>query len=170
LFLWVRNTQEIMNRQRDGGSLSSAVESGPQQAITTPCYTTKVPASLKITMSEDSCTFLAADSRTGEQQEVKVIQVPGLSTANLQTAATADAKNVVGAIPGGSITRQASATFSGSQAYEVEIQATDGSAGTISYVYDQTVQGNLVIVLHTQAKADGDNYDLSSIEADWAWL
>ncbi len=170
VFFWVNYTQDILKEKQNGTSGTSSSDSRLQQAVTTPCYTTKVPAAMKITQTEGSCTFLAVSANSGEQQQVKVLQVPELTAANLATAATADAQNVVGAIPGGSITKQSAATFAGSPAYEIEVKATDGSAGTISYVYDTTTQGNLVIVLHTQAKAATNNYDLSAIESNWAWL
>jgi hypothetical protein len=170
IFFWVRNTQHFLQNHKNGGSVVSSNDNRQLQAITTPCYTTKVPAELKITMTEGSCTFLASNAQNGEQEEVKILQVPGLTLANLASAAKADAANVVNSIPGGSIAGQRSATFAESQAYEIEIRATDGSAGLISYVYDTTAQGNLAIILHTQARASGTNYDLSSIEANWSWL
>ena len=170
LFLWVRNTQELVKQHQNGTPLGGVSSSGPQQSVSTPCYTTKVPAAMKITKTDGSCTFLAASINNGEQQEVKVMQVPGLTLGNLASAAKADAANVVNAIPGGSITDQKASTFAGSQAYQIEIKATDGSAGIISYVYDTTAQGNLVIVIHTQARASGNNYDLQSIESNWSWL
>lgn len=168
IFLWVMATQELITDQDNGNSLTA--HSGKLQDIHTPCYTTKIPAEMHVTKADDSCTFLGATPGGKEQTEVKVIQVPGLSQANLPSAAKADAANVIGAIPGGSIGEQGSATFAGSQAYQIEIKSTDGSAGLISYVYDTTSQGNLVIVLHTQARANGDNYKLSLIESNWAWL
>jgi outer membrane lipoprotein SlyB len=169
LFLWVMNAQELASEHSSGKTLSTA-NSGKLQVISTPCYTTKIPAEMHVTHTAGSCTFLGATSGSSEQEEVKVIQVPGLSQATLATAAKADAANVVGAIPGGSIGNQGSATFAGSHAYQIEIKSTDGSAGLISYVYDTTAQGNLVIVLHTQAHASTSNYDLSLIESNWAWL
>ncbi|HWT55517.1 MAG TPA: DUF4190 domain-containing protein [Candidatus Microsaccharimonas sp.] len=169
LYLWMRNAQELVN----GGSTNqithqSARVSGSLQTIHTPCYTTKIPAAMKVTRSAGSCTFLGTTTGSAEQEEVKVIQVPGLTLANLATAARADVSNVVGTIPGGSITKQQSATFAHSQAYEISIKSTDGSAGTMSYVYDATSQGNLVIVLHTQAS--GTDYGLNLIESHWSWL
>lgn len=170
VFFWVKATQMLLEEKRTGTAGTSSLDSKELQTISTPCYTTKVPAYLKLTKAEGSCTFQAINSEIGEQLQVKVLQIPELTAANLSTAATADAQNVVGVIPGGSIAKQAAATFAGSQAYNVELVATDGSAGTISYVYDSTPQGNLVIILHTQAKASGNNYDLSSIESEWSWL
>lgn len=167
-FLWVMSAQELAKEQENGGSL--ATNSGKLQPITTPCYSTKIPAEMHVTKTDGSCTFLGASAGSKEQTEVKVIQVPGLTLASLATAAKADAANVVGSIPGGKITNQSTATFAGSHAYQIEIKSTDGSAGIISYVYDTTAQGNLVIVLHTQAQAHGDNYNLSLIESNWAWL
>ena len=167
-FFWVHTAQELVKQHKNGFPTSS--DNGSLQSVTTPCYSTKVPAAMKITQTSGSCTFLASNAGTGEQEEVKVMQVPQLTLANLPTAAKADAANVVGSIPGGSIAGQHASTFVESQAYEVRIKSTDGSAGTISYVYNTTAQGNLVIVLHTQARASDNNYDLSSIEANWAWL
>jgi hypothetical protein len=170
IFIWVRNTQHFLESRKNGGPVVANNDGRSMQTVSTPCYTTKVPAELKITMTDGSCTFLASNASTGEQEEVKIMQVPGLTLSNLATAAKADAANVVNTIPGGSISDQRSSTFVGSQAYEVEIKAKDGSAGLISYVYNTTAQGNLAIVLHTQARASGTNYDLSSLEANWTWL
>lgn len=171
LFFWVQNAQEILHGGVQGkGATSNTSDSGSRQAVSTPCYTTQIPGSMRLTRAAGSCTFQGTNATTGEQTVVKVIQVPGLSTANLASAARSDAANVVASIPGGSITSQRASTFAGSQAYEVVITATDGSAGMIKYIYDTTLQGNLVIVLHTQAKASGTNYDLSAIEENWSWL
>jgi uncharacterized membrane protein len=170
IFFWVRNTQELVTQHKSGNPLTSTADSSSLQAVSTPCYTTKVPKDMKVTQTGGSCTFSAASADGSEQEVVKVLQVPQLTLGNLSSAAKADAANVVNAIPGGSISGQRSSTFAGSQAYEVEIKATDGSAGIISYVYDTTMQGNLVIVLHTQARASGNNYDLSRIESNWSWL
>jgi hypothetical protein len=169
LFLWVRNSQELVRQHNSGETVGATSNDSQLRAMKTPCYNTKLPGDMTITQSSGSCTFLATRNHGTEQEEVKVIQVPSLSMANLQTAAQADAKNVVGAVPGGSITKQGSATFAGSQAYEIEIASTDGSAGTISYIYDSTAQGNLVIVLRTQAYK-GASHDLGDIESNWAWL
>lgn len=170
LFLWVRNAQELSKEHQTGTSFGTSSANGKLQSITSPCYTTKIPAGMKVTQTAGSCTFLGVNSASGEQEEVKVLQIPALTASNLSTAAKADAANVIGAIPGGSIGKEGTATFASSKAYQIEIKSTDGSAGTISYVYDTTVQGNLVIVLHTQARASGDNYGLSSIESNWSWL
>ncbi|MGH7240834.1 MAG: hypothetical protein ACREGB_00890 [Candidatus Saccharimonadales bacterium] len=169
LYLWMRNAQVLVNGHNTNQSTHvSAVDESSLQTVSTPCYETKIPIAMKVTHSANSCTFLGTTTGGAEQEEVKVLQVPGLTLANLTTAARADVTNVVGSIPGGSIAKQQSATFAHSQAYEVDITSTDGSTGTISYVYDATAQGNLVIVLHTQAS--GANYDLSTIESHWSWL
>lgn len=170
IFLWVHNTQEYLAKNSTADSLPHSASAGDLQSIDTPCYNTKVPKEMRITHTGESCTFLGVTKGGIEQEEVKVLQVPGLTEANLSSAAKADAANVIGSIPGGSIGDQRSATFAGSQAYQIEILSTDGSAGTISYVYNTTAQGNLVIVLHTQAHAVPGNYDLKLIESNWSWL
>lgn len=170
IFLWVRNTQELVSQRRSGTAVGTSEVNRKLQAVATPCFTTKIPADLAITRTDDSCTFLATNAQTGEQEQVKVLQVPQLTLASLATAAKGDADNVVSTIPGGSIVGQRTTTFSGSQAYEFVIKATDGSAGTISYVYNTSAQGNLVIVLHTQARANEDNFGLTLIESNWSWL
>lgn len=170
LYLWVHTAEELVRQHDVTHPPDSAAPLAGLQTIVTPCYTTKIPATMTVTHSTGSCTFLGSAAGGLEQEEVKVMQVPGLTLANLATAAKSDSVNVVHATPGGVITKQQSATFAHSQAYEIEIKSSDGSAGKLSYVYDATAQGNLVIVLHTHSNSNGKDYDLKQIESHWSWL
>jgi len=168
IFFWVRAAEQIQKEKSNPISgLTTKSTSSATRTISTACYTTKVPAALTITQTSGSCTFLGQDTTSGEEYEVRVLQVAGLSTANLPQAAQSDAQNVVNSIPGGSISTQGSSTFAGSPDYAVGLSATDGSAGTVAYVYNSTAQGNLVIVFHSQRT--GKNFDLTSIENNWTW-
>ncbi len=168
IFFWVRAAQSIvMNRSNPLSGITTPSGSGTTQDISTPCYTTKIPASLKVTVASGSCTFQAVSQATGETYTVKVLQAPDVTPTNLSDAAQADSKNVISSTPGGSISGQEPATFSGSPAYEVSLASTDGSAGTIDYIYRLTASGNLVIVIHTQRT--GKKYDVSDIESAWDW-
>lgn len=168
IFFWVRAAQHVLkSRSSPLSGLTTQSTSSGLQSITSPCYTTKIPASLTVTQTSGSCTFQALNSTSGEEYVVKVLQIPQLSISNLPQAAQTDAKNIENSIPGGSISNQQSSTFSGSPAYTIGLTATDKSAGTIDYIYDTTIQGNLVIIFHTQRS--GKNADLSTIENNWAW-
>lgn len=136
-------------------------------AIDTSCYSVELPYHMAVTQAPGSCTFQALDSKSGEQYTVKVLNVPKLTVKSLKEAAQLDVRNVINAIPGGIVDSEQAGLFSGSPAYTLAITAGDGSAGTISYVYRKTDQGNLIIVLHTQAV--GQNYDLAAIEKNWTW-
>jgi hypothetical protein len=96
-----------------------------------------------------------------------VLQVPGLSTANLEQVAQTDANNAINLSPGNSITDQQANTFVGSPAYQIYITDTKGGAETIEYVFDTTFQGNIVVVSHMQAS--GKNTGMSTIEKNWVW-
>lgn len=166
LFFWIRAAQHVIkNNDSDLTGLTTNSVTSTLQPVSTPCYTAKIPASMTITQTPGSCTFSA--SSNGESYEVKVLQVAQLTPANLAQAAETDANNVVNSTPGGSMSSQGSITFSGSLAYYATVISTDGSAGTIDYIYKDTGQGNLVIILHTSRS--GKNYDLNSIENSWVW-
>jgi len=168
IYFWVRAAQQVIkNRSNPVSGLTTPATSGSTQTVTTPCYVAKIPAPLKLTQTTGSCTFQALDQAGGEEYEVKVLQLSQLTADNLSQVAQQDSSNVINATPGGSISSQQGGTFAGKQAYTINLAATDGSAGTIDYVYNSTTQGNLVIVLHV--KQDGKNSDLSSIEQSWSW-
>lgn len=168
IFFWVRAAQQVLkNHASPLSGLTTSSTSQSLQTISSPCYTTKIPANLTVTQTAGSCTFRALNSTSGEEYEVKVLQIPQLSIANLAQDAQTDAKNIVNATPGGSISDQQVSTFSGSPAYTISIKATDGSAGTIDYIYDTTLQGNLVIVFHAQRS--GAHTGLATIENNWSW-
>lgn len=167
LFFWIAVVEKAVSDSNKSSSSSSTSANSSLQTVATPCYTTKIPQQLKVNKASSSCTFSALSNVVGEEYEIKVINVPQLNSTNLQQAAVADASNAINATPGGSISGQSPATFAGNPAYKITLKATDGSAGTIDYIYKQTAQGNLVIVMHI--KTNGQNYDLSSIEKYWLW-
>jgi uncharacterized membrane protein len=168
IFFWVRNAENVLKSKSSPLSgLTDKSTSSALQTITSPCYTTKIPASLTVTQTSDSCTFKALNNKSGETYEVKVLQIAQLSIANLPQAAQTDAENVVNSIPGGSISSQQSSTFSGSPAYAFVLIAKDGSSGALDYVYNTTIQGNLIIIFHAQNSGKG--ISLSTIENNWVW-
>ncbi len=162
IFFWVKNAQTII--KANGGSTST---SSSLQSISTPCFTTKVSTSFKITKTTGSCTFTAVDSGGSEEYVVKVLQVPQLTAANLDQSSQPDITNVVQATPGGQASNQHDTTFSGSKAYQATVKSSNGSAGILEYIYQPTSQGNLVLIGHDTAS--GKNYDLTSIENNWNW-
>ena len=122
---------------------------------------------MTVTQASGSCTFEAENDKTGEEYVVRVLQVPGLSTANLTQEAQADAEDVVNISPGSLISNQQANTFAGSPAYLIYITDTNHSAESIDYIFDTTFQGNIVVVSHIQAS--GKNTGMSAIENNWAW-
>jgi hypothetical protein len=167
IFFWVQNAQAILSERENASRTAATSGTAQAGAISTPCYTTKVPSELTVTQKAGSCTFEAVNTKRGEQIVVKVLAADTLDASGLEKGAQEDAQNVVSMIPGGSITEEVSTTFAGSPAYKVGLAATDGSAGVIYYVYKPTDQGKLIIVLRT--KASGDDYELDSIEQSWSW-
>lgn len=172
IFMWVKGTQQYLKTHPSTSSGAKSSGTHPlsataNQPISSPCYKVSIPTALTVTQTAGSCTFLGSSATTGEVYQVKILQVPAVTAANLPQAAQADANNVVNAVPGGSLSGKHATTFAHSPAYALTLSATDGSAGTIEYVYHVTPQGNLVIVLHT--KQDGKGIDLSALENSWSW-
>ncbi|MBC7581258.1 hypothetical protein H7097_00120, partial [Aeromicrobium sp.] len=118
IFFWVNSAQNLAEKRKNGVPIAT-ISSAATESLSTPCYSLKIPKGMKITQTAGNCTFLASDANRGEQIQVKVLQVPQLTLANLSTAAKADAVNVVGAIPGGSIVSQKASTFAESPAFDV---------------------------------------------------
>lgn len=168
IFFWVKAAEHIIKTKSSSLSgLTTHSTASSLQTVRSPCYTTKIPANLTLTQTASSCTFEASSTTSGEEYVVKVLQAPTVSATNLADGAKADSANVVNAIPGGSITGQQATTFANSPAYSFDLAATDGSAGTLDYIYDNTSQGNLVIILHAQRT--GKDIDLATIEKNWSW-
>ncbi|GAC1392149.1 MAG: hypothetical protein NVSMB46_07160 [Candidatus Saccharimonadales bacterium] len=169
IFFWVKAAQKLIKtRSQDNSSqVSAPATNNTGSTITSPCYTFNTPSPLTITQTAGSCTFNGTDTTNGHIYEVKVLNVPQLTTARLPQLSLTDAKNVVNAVPGGSISGQQSTTFASSPAYTINIVASDGSAGSVSYVYHQTPQGNLIIIFH--AEQNGKDTNLSAIENNWSW-
>lgn len=169
ILVWVVATQHLL-KQRNGqntGQHTSQSSSVATQAVTSPCYSTKIPTSVKLVQANDSCSFDALNQTTGEEYEVKVLQLAGLNTTNLQQAAQEDIQNVLNLVPGSSIASQGTASFAGNPAYSVELNTADGGKGIVDYVYKNTGQGNLVIVLHSQQQTTSINVQL--LEQNWQW-
>ena len=159
IFFWVRTAENVLKSKSSPLSgLTTQSTSSSNQTITSPCYITKIPSNM---------TFDAVNNKTGEEYVVKVLQVPGLSTANLAQVAQLDAKNTVNISPGSSISSERTNTFAGSPAYLVYITDTKHNAETVDYVFDTTQQGNIVVIAHLQVS--GKITDLSTIENNWAW-
>jgi hypothetical protein len=116
----------------------------------------------------NSCSFQGNDPTTGEQQAVKVLDVPGLSAASLTDAAHADVLSVVDALDGGKLLDERSALFAGNAAYRATVTAADGSGGAIEYVYKPTVAGNLLVITHSQVRLTSDG-TLGNLETNWSW-
>ncbi|HUB93368.1 MAG TPA: zinc-ribbon domain-containing protein [Verrucomicrobiae bacterium] len=162
--VWIGWIGHIASQQNKTNANSS---SATLQTISTPCYVAKIPKAMKLTQTAGSCTFQATDVTSGEMYLVKVISVPGLTTTNLPAGAQTDARNVINATPGGTIANEHSDSFVNNPAYTVTLTASDGSAGTLDYVYKATAQGDLVAIMHTQRS--GKDYSLSTIENNWSW-
>jgi hypothetical protein len=168
IFFWVRAAQSVLkSKSTTVSGLVTKSTSSSLQTVTTPCYTTKIPTSLTMTKTANSCTFDAVDNKTGQDYEVKVLQVAGLSPANLHASVQTDAQNIVNITPGSSIASQKATTFAGSPAYLYNLKRTDGSAGILDYIFNTTLQGNLVIIFITQNNAK--SLSLSTIENNWSW-
>ncbi len=171
LFMWVHSAQRLSSTaSANAPSSTNSAADGSLQAVVTSCYTTKVPRAMNITGNSATCTFRATNPVSGEQLGVKVLNIPNLTSTTLTDIATSDTATVLRAISGGRVTNQQSALFVGSATYQIDVVATDGSGGTIDYIYDQTPQGNLVIVTHSQVHVSGDNTGRSLIEANWSWI
>lgn len=167
IFFWVKGTQQYLKTHSSSTGSSTAATATPLQVITSPCYSTKIPAALQVTQTAGSCTFNAADAVSGDTYQVKVLRAPQLTKENLSQVAKADAQNVVNVIPGGSIASQNNSVFASSPAYTISLKATDGSKGVIDYIYQTTTYGNLVIVYHALRSAN--SVDFRTIESNWAW-
>lgn len=166
IYVWVRNVEYIQNgHSATAGLTTPSSSSSSTQTISSPCYSTEVPAYLKLIQTSGSCTFEAANQT--ELYEVKVLNVPALNQYNLPQLAQEDMKNVVNSNPGSSIDNEQSATFADSPAYSIEVSAADNSKSTADYILHETSQGNLVLVIHRTL--NGKNYDLNSIESNWDW-
>ncbi len=170
IFFWVRTAQHVLKDNANPvHGLTIPSTSSSLQTVTTPCYTTKVPANMSISRSSGSCTFQAENSATGELYVVKILQVAGLSTANLQQAGQNDANNVVNLNPGDSITNQYSGTFAADPSYTFVLTdtANGGTDATLAYVYVTTEQGNIAVIGHQSTNVK--NISLSVLENNWQW-
>jgi uncharacterized membrane protein len=170
LFMWVHSAQQLSKADPSTTQTTNTAADGSLQVVVTPCYSTRLPRNMSLVGNNGSCTFTGTDPATGEQQSVKVLNVPGLSQATLPDVARGDAANITKSIAGGKLSDERAAQFAGSTAYQVSIQDNNDSGGMVDYIYNPTTQGNLVIVTHSQVHLSGDNFDLSLIESNWKWL
>lgn len=167
LFMWVHSAQQL---SKASPTASNSSADGSLQTVVTPCYSTRLPRDMTLVGTNGSCTFTGTNSATGEQQAVKVLNVPGLSQATLPNVAQADSANIIKSVAGAQISDQQATEFAGTGAYQINVKAGDGSGGMVDYIYNPTTQGNLVIVTHSQIHMSGDNFDLSLMESNWTWL
>jgi hypothetical protein len=170
LFMWVHSAQQLSRVNPAGASSTNSSADGSLQVVVTPCYSTRLPASMSLIGNNGSCTFTGSDTTTGEQASVKVLNVPGLSQASLPNVAQTDAANIVKSLPGGQVSDEQTTQFAGNAAYQITVKVRDGSGGMVDYIYNPTTQGNLVIVTHSQVHLSRDNFDLNLIESNWKWL
>jgi hypothetical protein len=167
LFMWVHSAQRLSGAaQAQDTNASSA--SDVLQTVTTSCYSTKVPARMQLSGVEGSCTFQGNDPLSGEQQAVKVLNVPGLSAEGLANVAAADVRNVLKSVPKGRLHDEHSTLFAGSVAYRATITTPDDSGGMIDYVFHPTKAGNLIIVTHSLMHMNAD-LDIGTVEDNWSW-
>jgi hypothetical protein len=168
LFMWVHSAQRLAGtvqaQDSNGGSANNAL-----QTVTTPCYSTKLPIRMRLSGVQGSCTFQSIDPLSGEQQAVKVLNVPGLSAEELADVAAADVRNVLRSVPKGRLNDERPTLFAGSVAYQATVTTPDDSGGMIEYVYYPTKAGNLVIVTHSMVHVNAD-LDVGTIEDNWSWL
>lgn len=165
LFMWVHSAQRLGAIAQAQGSDSA---SGALQSVVTPCYSTKVSVRMQLSGEKASCTFTGTDPLSGEQQSVKVLNVPGLTAANLADAAEPDVRSVVNSVANGRLQAERSTLFAGSVAYMALISTSNGSGGVIEYVYYPTSAGNLIILTHSLVHPQG-NDTLGSLETNWSW-
>jgi hypothetical protein len=170
LFMWVHSAQQLSKANPATASSTNSSADGSLQVVVTPCYSTRLPRNMSLVGKNGSCTFMGTDTTTGEQQGVKVLNVVGLSQATLADVARGDAANIVQSIAGGKLNDERSTLFAGSTAYQASVMGGDGSGGMVDYIYNPTLQGNLVIVTHSQVHMSGGSSDLSLIESNWKWL
>lgn len=158
IFFWIKAAQHLQQ---------ATTSSAPVETVVTPCYSARLPGGLAVTQIDNSCTFEASSSSGSVRYAAKVVNVPSLTADTLAQTAQTDITSIVKSSAGSSITSEQTSTFNGNPAYVVMLKATDGSAGTVAYIYHATTQGNLVIVVH--AEQNGKNDVLSSLEKSWSW-
>lgn len=163
LFFWVKAAQNLEKT----GSVTGTSDSSTMQTITTPCYTTKIPANLKITRNNNSCSLQAEDTVTREIYLVQVNNVSGLTAANASSLLPQGVESFLNGYPGSSVINQNNSTFSSSPAYTTQFKDQNGDYGTFDFVYHTTAQGNLIGVLHLVGGQQ--QYNLDTIENNWSW-
>ena len=161
IFAWVYNVQHITNLK----GISVAATS--LQAVTTPCYTTKLDGTQTVAQHNGSCSIKTTNAAGSDSYEVVAYNQPGLLPDGLPVVAQKDSQKVVAANPGSKITMQAAKQIAGSPGYVVGLSDGKGGTATLDYILHSTSGGSNLFILDRFAN-QGDA-SLNSVESNWEW-
>jgi hypothetical protein len=163
-------------RLNPNANLPAATTGGTAKLnVQTPCYSLSFNTVLNVNNSKGSCTLNAYNGNDLVNSS-NIYKVIASATALTSSSFTSYSKQAIEAdftknLPSFTITKQASTTFAGSQAYYIQAnKAADNTAvieETILLTNNVPSNGdNFFDIIHA---VNGNSANLSSIESGWQW-
>lgn len=147
-----------------------SAQSNSLRAISTPCYSTKIPANQQNnpagSSTDNACHLATKNSDGSDTYEIIAENNPELSESTLTAKARAFAQDLVDHNGGSKISGQKSAKIGGSPASIVTLSNEGGGTATIALIYHVSNGYNSYII---DRFADQGSSDLGAVTKDWQW-